>query len=216
MKTILVVCYIVLMCVGADAATKRHVVALGRWSTVAKVSGAEDSRVEDAKVRPLFVDGQIKEYTVGAAHEVTERVFVVRRMFRLNDSLPEENGPIRWRWEPGGWLLVNRLSGKVQPINLPEFDPYKSTVSWFRDYAAYCGIADDAKKVVAMIVQLGRRKPLLNKAIEGEAVACGAPQWQRDPARATFDAGRGQKFSFAVRSRTANLVSESEESASEE
>ena len=69
------------------------------------------------------MDGKTKEFTLGSAHEITERIFVVQRMFRLNDSLPQETGPARWRWEKGGWLLVDRVSGKVQQIALPEFDP---------------------------------------------------------------------------------------------
>ena len=216
MKTILFACSLVLICVQADAAAKRHLVALGRWSVVTRLSDEDGSKLEDIKVRPLFVDGQIKEYTVGPAHDVTERVFVVRRIFRLNDALPQESGPIRWRWEPGGWVVVNRLSGKVQTITLPGFDPDSSTVSWYRDYAAYCGVAGEAKKSLAMIVQLGRRRPLLSKAIENVANGCNAPQWQRNPPRATFETGGGQKFTFAVGSQSADLVNETAENASEE
>ena len=73
------------------------------------------------KVRALVVDGRVKEYVLGAPHEVTDRLFVVRRVFRVNDSLPEDSGP-RWQWQRGGWLLVDRVTGHVSPINLPEFD----------------------------------------------------------------------------------------------
>src|SRR5205823_1297807 len=97
--------------------------------------------------------------------DVTERTFVVQRMFRLNDSLPQDSGPTHWRWDRGGWLLVDRVSGKVQPIPLSEFDPAVSSVNWFRDYAAYCGISDDAQKHFAMIIQLGKRKALLKKSL---------------------------------------------------
>jgi hypothetical protein len=38
---------------------------------------------------------------------VTDRLFVVRRMFRLNDTLPTETAmTTKWTWERGGWLLV--------------------------------------------------------------------------------------------------------------
>jgi hypothetical protein len=30
----------------------------------------------------------------------------------------------------GGWLLVDRLTGHVAPINLPEFDVLYSAASW--------------------------------------------------------------------------------------
>ena len=65
-----------------------------------------------------------------------------------------------------------------------EFDPYSSAAAWFRDYAAYCGVSDDGKKISAVIMQLGRRKPLLKKPV-GDVSAempdseCPAPVWER-------------------------------------
>src|ERR1700721_1788364 len=35
------------------------------------------------KVRPLLIDAHLKEFTLGAIHEVTDRLFVVRRAFRV-------------------------------------------------------------------------------------------------------------------------------------
>jgi hypothetical protein len=210
MKTIVVfpVC-VVLLCTSGMAAPKPHVVAFGKWTTIKWVSGDEPGKPEDIRVRPLYVDGHIKEYTVGLAHDVTERAFVVQRMFRLNESLPQESGPPRWRWERGGWLLADRVTGKVQPVNLAEFDPYLSPVSWFRDYVAYCGLSDDGKKSYAMIVQLGRRKPLLKKPLTGsEMPECTAPEWQRGPVRAIFEPRGAQKFTFSVRSRAVDLTPE--------
>src|SRR5437867_269789 len=122
------------LCSGAGlAAPKQHVVALGKWITI-KWQADDQSKPVEVKIRPLYVDGRTKELTLGPAHDVTERVFVVQRMFRLNDSLPAESGP-HWRWERGGWLLTDRATGKVQLLALPEFDPYSAPVSWFRDYA---------------------------------------------------------------------------------
>lgn len=43
------------------------------------------------RVRPLLVDGRIREFTLGPAHDVTDRLFVVRRAFRVNDTLPQES-----------------------------------------------------------------------------------------------------------------------------
>ena len=40
------------------------------------------------KIRALLVDGVLKEWTTGDAHDVTDRSFVVRRVIKLNDALP--------------------------------------------------------------------------------------------------------------------------------
>ncbi len=66
------------------------------------------------KVRALVIDGRVKEYALGMPHDVTERLFVVRRAFRVNDSLPEDSGP-RWQWQRGGWLLVDGSQGTFLP-----------------------------------------------------------------------------------------------------
>lgn len=205
---------------GAHAASKPHVVALGKWTTVKWMAGENESNAIDLKVRPLLVDGQTKEFTIGLPHDVTDRTFVVQRVFRLNDSLAQEPAPERWRWERGGWLLVNRSTGKVQPIALPEFDPYNSAAAWFRDYAAYCGLSDDGKKSSAIIAQLGRRKPLLKKPLADANAAqpqpgCPAPVWERAPARVTFDPRSEQKFTFTVPTRTVDTVNEEENAAEE-
>jgi hypothetical protein len=96
---------------------------------------------------------------------------------------------------------------------LPEFDPYYSAVSWFRDYVAYCGVSEDGQKTFAMIVQLGRHKPLLKKET-GDATSsasqCALPVWQRDPARAAFETQGNDKIIFSVKSRTVDLESEEE------
>jgi hypothetical protein len=178
--------------------------------------GSDESTPVDMKVRPLFVDGRTKEFTTGAAHDVTERLFVVQRAYRLNDQLPQEAGPNRWRWERGGWLLVDRVSGRVQPVALPAFDAYFSDVTWFRDYAAYCGASDDGKKLFTVVAQLGKRKALLKKVI-GESggdppeKTCHAPSWLRAPARVTFNAAGEQKFTFTVRSHDVDLVTDDED-----
>ena len=95
------------------AATKVHVITFGRWIPVQWL-GAFDSPPLTSKVRPLLVDGRVKEYVVGSAHEITDRLFVVRRAFRINDALPEES-VARWQWQRGGWLLVDRVTGRVFP-----------------------------------------------------------------------------------------------------
>src|SRR5215831_5645309 len=102
----------------AQSATKIHVIGFGKWTTVPWTGGTgADGKVPGIKVRALFVDGRVKEYVVGASHEVTERLLVVRRVFRVNDGLPEDSAP-RWEWQRGGWLLVDRLTGRISVINL--------------------------------------------------------------------------------------------------
>lgn len=95
------------------------------------------------RVRPLVVDGKVKDWTTGDVHEVTERSFTVRRAIRLNDALPTDKGE-HWVWQRGPWVLIDRASGKITALRLPEYDPAVSDVIWFRDLAAYCGSAPAA------------------------------------------------------------------------
>ena len=204
----------------ATAASKVHVVSFGRWTSVQWFpgTGAEGDKPLTIKVRALLVDGQVKEYALGSAHEVTERLFVVRRAFHVNDSLPDEPSP-RWQWQRGGWLLVDRVSGRVSAIALPEFDAFSSAVSWYRDYAAYCGVSDDGKKIFAIVAQLSRRKPVLKKALSEQGIAdnaspdsaCAAPSWQRGPMRVSFAVTDGAKQTFAIRGHVVDVVSDSSE-----
>src|ERR1700686_2329194 len=99
-----------------EAASKPHVISFGKW-TSAKWPNATGQKLLDIKVRALFVDARLKEYTTGVPHELTDRLFVVRRAFRVNDALPTEAAnaganATRWQWQRGGWLLVRRLTGR--------------------------------------------------------------------------------------------------------
>ena len=115
------------------------------------------------KVRPLLVDGAQKEWTVGDLHEVTDRSFVIRRALRINDALPGETA--RWSWQPGPWLMVDRVTGHITALHLPAFDPEVSEAVWFRDFAAYCGVTTTAKGGLVMVVtELGARKAAVQKA----------------------------------------------------
>lgn len=161
-----------LLTLAATAAPKSHLVVFGTWTAISLPSpdrSRESGKPPDIKIRPLYVDGHTKEFTVGLPHDVTDRAFVVQRIYRMNDSLPQEPGPAKWRWQLDGWLLVDRVSGKIQPVALPDYDPDFSRVIWFQDYAAYCGTSGDVfgspQKAFTLIVQLGRRKPLLKKAV---------------------------------------------------
>src|SRR5581483_5976480 len=116
----------------AFAASKPHAITFGKWLPVKWMVGPTESEVVNMKVRSLYVDSKIKEFTTGNPHDVTDRLFVVRRAFRLNDRLPtEENMVARWKWQKGAWLMVDRSTGRVSQLNLPEFDPYYSEAVWF-------------------------------------------------------------------------------------
>jgi len=201
----------------AFAVPKPHVISFGKW-TAAKWYVGPQAKALDVKIRALYVDTRLKEFTIGVPHEVTDRLFVVRRMFRLNDTLPTETAAnTKWTWERGGWLLVDRLTGRVSQLTLPEFDSFYSTPSWYRDYVAYCGVSDDGKKLFAMVTQLGRRKPILKKPL-GEADGndipdseCPPPVWQRLPTRATFEPLENQKLTFSIRGHTVDVVNDEEE-----
>jgi hypothetical protein len=203
----------------ARAVPKAHVITFGRWTT-AQWPDASGKRLFDLKVRALIVDSRVKEYTIGAPHELTDRLFVVRRAFRVNDALPAETTS-RWQWQRGGWLLVDRLTGRVSQLSLPEFDPFYSTASWYRDYVAYCGVSEDGKKLYAMVMQVGRRKPVLKKDV-GEPAGddepdseCPAPKWERSPARVTFQPDDTQKLLFSIRGRVVDIVNDTEEEGEE-
>ena len=189
MKIGLIVGLCMALGISLNAASKQHVVTLGKWTSI-KWQADNNNEPASLRIRPLYVDGNAREFTTGQVHDVTERTFVVQRMFRVNDSLPDQSGPPRWRWQKGGWMLVDRGSGKIQQLNAPEFDADRSAISWFRDYAAYCGTSADAGKTLVMVVQLGRRRPLLRKLI-GDDHVCPAPVWQRDPVRVTFVTTQG-------------------------
>jgi len=199
------------------AVPKTHVIAFGKWMSV-KWPDATGKKLLDLQVRPLYVDTRLKEYTTGPTHELTDRLFAVRRAFRVNDALPEENA-LRWQWQRGGWLLVDRVSGRVSQLSLPEFDPFYSTASWYRDYVAYCGVSDDGKKLYAVVAQVGRRKPILKKPV-GEPAGeddpdseCPPPTWERSPARVTFHPDDTQKLLFSIRGRVVDIVNEPDEEA---
>jgi hypothetical protein len=205
----------------ALAAVKPHTITFGKGTTVKWLIGPNEDQPIDLKIRPLLVDGRIKEYTIGSPHDITERLFVVRRAFRLNDALPEDkNAQLHWRWERGGWLMVDRISTHISQINLPEFDSYSSVASWYRDYVAYCGLSDDGDKLYEIVTQLGRRKPVLKKTImtavslEMPDSACAAPDWQRQPTRVSFSGGGSDKTTYEVRGHSFNLIKDQDEDES--
>ena len=196
---------LLLLTIPATAAAKPKVITFGRWTTVQWYAGADDQKPIDLKVRSLLVNGEVKEYTTGEPHEVTDKVFVIQRVLKVNDRLPGENKSA-WTWRPAGWLMIERPNARITRLNLPEHDAVASTAIWFRDYAAYCGLSDTGEKLYAMVYQIGRRKPVLKKLLGPAKQAdlpggeCAEPQWQKQPVRVTFQPMGSQPLTFAIRS----------------
>src|SRR5438270_13833898 len=117
LRRLLATCMLlVLLCVVAPART--HVITFGKTLNVQWFVSPERSL--PIAVRPLYVDGKLREFTLGDAHDVTDGSFVVRRAYRINDYLPVDEKKVpNWKWQRGAWLLVNRRTGKVSAINLP-------------------------------------------------------------------------------------------------
>ncbi len=207
------------------AAKKTHTVFLGAFKRVPYSKAGDPSGAapdETAlKIRPLLVDGAVKEWTTGDSHDVTDRSFVVRRVIKLNDTLPGEASAsatlqTHWVWQRGPWLLVDRITGHVTALKLADYDPGVSQVVWFRDYAAYCGITASGKSLYAVVSQLAVHKAVLAKKLsafdtDGQSQACGAAEWQRDPMRITFHPIGKDPVSFNLVPGSAVLVEDSED-----
>ena len=202
------------------AGAKPHVVGLGParkvpYSLAGDPAGARQNETE-LRVRPLVVDGKVKEWTTGDNHDITDRSFVVRRAIRLNDALPTDaGGPVRaahWVWQRGPWLLIDRISGKVAALRLPDYDPAVSDVVWFRDYAAYCGLSSSGRQLYAVVAQIAARRPLLSKKLhewnpsDHPSPACNPAVWQREPLRIAFQPAGTPPMSFDLVGLSAVLV----------
>jgi hypothetical protein len=194
----------------AAAPPKIHVVSLGAVRKVAYTPPEAASTVGKPtdpvmlKIRTLSVDGRQKEWTTGDAHDVTDRSYTIRRVLRLNDALPGATAA-RWSWQPGPWLMVDRSTGHITALHLPDFDAQVSEAVWFRDYAAYCGTASTVKGgLFAIVAQLGARRAVVQQQIgkwpqaaPSEPV-CKAAEWQRAPMRVTLQLTGGEPMTFDV------------------
>jgi hypothetical protein len=191
------------------AAPKVHTVTLGPNRRVPYVptDATPETKSDEAssiRVRALFVDDRQKEWTTGEIHEVTDRTFTVRRALRLNDALPTDAAP-RWVWEPGSWLMVDRTTGHITALHLPDFDAAVSNVVWFRDYAAYCGVATTARGgLFAVVAQLGGRRAVVQKQIgkwpqpNHFIPVCQPAKWERLPMRVTIQPTSGEATTYDV------------------
>ena len=206
--------------VAVAGGAKPHAVSLGAvrkvpYSVSGDPAGARADETE-LRIRPLVVDGKVKEWTTGDAHDITDRSFVVRRAIRLNDALPTDAGghagAARWVWQRGPWLLIDRASGKVTALHLPDYDPAVSDVVWFRDYAAYCGLNSSGRQLYAVVAQLAARRPVLSQKLhewnpsDHPTPACAPAAWQREPLRIAFQPVGGPQVSFDLVGLSAALV----------
>jgi hypothetical protein len=122
-------------------------------------------------------------------------------------------------WQRGPWLLVDRQTGHITALKLPDYDPGVSQVVWFRDYGAYCGVTASGKSLYAMVAQVAARKALLAKklsALDAEhhpEPACGPSEWQREPLRVTFHPTGKEPVSFDIVPGSAVLVEEAGDEA---
>ena len=199
-----------------------HTVALGPVRRVPFVAAdvAHEAKEDEAgtlRIRGLYVDDKLREWTTGDQHDVTDRSFVTRRVLHINDSIPGEKSG-RWVWQPGPWLLIDRVSGRVTALHLPDFDSSISEVVWYRDYAAYCGIhvAVRGGGLSAEVWQIGARRAALQKVVaawpQAERVrpVCAPAVWQREPMRVTLRAAGGEPLQFTVTGTSSLLVEDGE------
>ncbi len=198
---------------------RTHAVSLGPVRHVPFVAAdvTKEDKSDEAgtlKVRALYVDTRQKDWTTGDPHEVTERTFVVQRVLHVNDTLPEERGA-RWVWQPGPWVMVDRVTGRVTALHLPDFDAGVSDVVWYRDFAAYCGVhTAKGGGLTAIAWQIGARKAAVNKVIgkwpqtERVRPVCTPAKWQREPMRVALQPTGSTAVSFDVVGTSTALIEE--------
>lgn len=209
-KALLLVLVAVLL--AAPTAARSPKIVLGKALDVKLFAGASAHQTIDATVRPIYVNGKLKEFTIGEPHDVTDTTFVIQQAFRVNDALPEDSAKVpTWRWQRGPWLVVDRTNGRISRLNLPDFDPYYSAAAWFRDMAAYCGTAESGQKLYAVVAQVQVKRPILRHPLgitasdDAPDSECTQPKWQRDPARVTFFPKRSQQVTFEIRGRAVEV-----------
>lgn len=193
-------------------------VAFGQWMTVPLHLGPDSRHSAELRIRPLYLRGNIERFITGEPYEVDERYFVVRDAYRIEDVPPQNPRAegLRWQWQRGGWLWVDRRSGRVRDLDLPHFDPYYSEAAWYRDYAAYCGLDRNGEMVLAVVTQANKRRPVLLQQL-GQASGlpqpdseCGTPQWSvaGGELRVTFDPRFRGQLTYSVDGDRAEFLGE--------
>ena len=195
-------------------------------STVVTNTITGDNKPLTLKIRPILVDAHVKDFSLGPAHDVTDHLFVVRR------ALPcQRQSSPGIHLAPALAMATRGMASRRPPHRpyfpqsiFPELNAVYSVASWYRDYAAYCGVSEDGKKIYAIVAQLNKSKPVLKKSLNGQTIpedatadsVCPAPAWQRSPARDPSSRQARPKQTFAVRGHTIDLINESEEQEEEE
>jgi hypothetical protein len=191
------------------AAPKIHTVTLGPSRRVPYTQpdatpATKSDETSSLRIRALYVDNRQKEWTTGEVHDITDRTFAVRRVLRINDALPTDS-VAHWVWQPGPWLTVDRSTGHITALHLPYFDSAVSNVVWYRDYAAYCGIATTIRGgLYAMVAQLGARRAVVQKQFgswpqtDHFIPVCQPAEWQRLPVRVTLKPTGGTPTTYSV------------------
>ena len=189
---------------------KVHTVTLGpvRRVSFTPTDATADSKADETsslRVRGLYVDDRLKEWTTGEIHDITDRTFAVRRAMRINDALPTDKGQ-RWVWQPGPWLTVDRVTGHITALHLPDFDSAVSDVVWYRDYAAYCGVSNTVRGsgLYAIVAQIGARRAVVQEKIgpwpqtDHFIPVCQPAVWQRLPVRVMLKPTGGEATTYSV------------------
>lgn len=129
---------------------------------------------EDAlKIRPLVIDGNIKEWTTGRSPRCDRPQLRGAARDAAQRHAPRR-GPARkvrpCAKRPLGMAARSVAAGGpgYRPHWRPEasdYNPGVSQVTWFRDYAAYCGLTSSGKNLYALVAQIAARKPVLAKKL---------------------------------------------------
>ena len=115
--------------------------------------------------------------------------------------------------------------GRISPVNLPEFDALYLASNWYRDYIAYCGVADDGKIRMPWWRTSCRAAGAKKTAIErGRSRGCsarlgvsGAYRQLRGLVRVSFEERAGGSMqTFAIRGHVVDLVNDAEEEEEED
>jgi hypothetical protein len=203
---------ILLLALATFAAGRDHTAVFGPWVDVQMFVGPESARSTDTsrdmKIRPLYVDGSLEEFTTGQPHSLNDSQFVVRRAYRLSSRTVKNGQAQPFLWQRGGWVLVDRSRGRVSKLNLPDFDPFYSVASWSQDWVAYCGLSDDGTQVYGIIAKLDQRDPIVRKHLRASTGSakpdgeCQAPRWDQQPGHVTFLPIGGQETTVTIGAAT--------------
>jgi hypothetical protein len=155
--------------------------------------------------------------TTGQPRDITDRAFVVRKVYRVNDRLPSESTQSpKWKWHRAGWLLVDRPNGPSQRTSLARFRPVLLDGELVSRLRGILRVLRRRREGVRRGGKIGVKKPLVHKE-PGRAHGgdmpdseCDAPTWQRPPVRVTIVSKDGQPVTFAIHRQASEATPEHE------